>query len=171
MLDIFVFEKLNALAGNWKILDWIGIFFADYFLYVLVVILIVLLFWKKHRLMILSSAISVFLSRIIIAEPIKILIHRARPYIVLDTAKKIIAGDTDFKSFPSGHAAVIFAIAMAIYFFNKKLGIWFFIGATLISVSRIFVGVHWPTDILAGALIGIISGIIIGKIFKKKFSY
>lgn len=168
MLNTFIFQKINGLANNSKILDFIGIFFADYFLYISVAILIIFLFWKKHRLMVLSSVVSVFLSRIVITEPIKILIHRARPYIILDTAKKIITENSDFKSFPSGHAAIIFAIATAVYFFNKKLGIFFFISAVLVGIARIFVGVHWPTDILGGAIIGIISGIIIGKIFKRK---
>jgi undecaprenyl-diphosphatase len=88
----------------------------------------------------------------------------------LDTAKKLIAENADFKSFPSGHAAIFFAIATAVYLYNKKLGIWFFVVAILMGMARIFVGVHWPSDILGGAVIGIISGIIVGKIFKKKTS-
>lgn len=167
-MDTIIFQTINNLANTSKLLDFVGVFFAEYLLYIIVAILIVLLIWKKHRLMILFSAVSVFLSRIIIAEPIKILVHRARPYIVLETAKKIITGDTDFKSFPSGHAAIIFAIATAVYFFNKKLGIWFFVGAILIGISRIFVGVHWPTDILGGAVIGIVSGVIIARIIHTK---
>ena len=86
----------------------------------------------------------------------------------LETAEKLVAENKDFQSFPSGHAAIFFAIAMAIYFFNKKLGIVFFIGAVLIGFARIFTGIHWPSDVLAGAIIGIISGIIIIKLFFKK---
>ena len=163
-----MFEKINGLANNSKILDFIGIFLADYFQYILGAILIALFIWKKNRLMVISAAISVFLSRLIIAEIIKNIVHRARPYVVLETARKIINGNTDFKSFPSGHAAIFFAIATAVYLHNKKLGIWFFVAAILMGIARIFVGVHWPTDILAGAMIGIVSGIIISRIIRPK---
>ena len=176
MLDVFIFEKFNAFAGNWKILDWIGIFFADYFQYFLGAILVVLLFWPKkdvlkNRLMVISAGISVFLSRIVITEIIKIIIHRSRPYIVLETAKKLISENANFQSFPSGHAAIFFALAMAIWFYNKKLGIWFFIGAILMGIARIFVGVHWPSDVLGGAVIGIISAIIIDKVIRSKIRH
>ncbi len=161
MLDVFIFEKLNGLVGNWKILDWIGIFLADYFPYILGAVLIALFLWKKNRLMVISAGISVFLSRLVIAEIIKRLYHHGRPYVILNTVNKLISENHDYQSFPSGHAAIFFALAMAIYFFNKKLGLWFFLGAITISVARIFVGVHWPSDVLAGAAIGIVSAIII----------
>jgi len=167
-MDLFLFQKINGLTYSSKILDWIGIFFADYTLYIVGIVFLILLLWKKNRLMVISAAASVVLSRLIITEIIKNLLHRARPYEVLETAEKLIKENQDFQSFPSGHAAIFFAIAMAIYFFNKKLGIAFFVGAVLVGLARIFVGVHWPSDVLAGAIIGIISGIIIIKLFFKK---
>jgi len=166
-MDLLLFEKINGLVNNSKILDFIGIFFADYFQYILGAILIALFIWKKNRLMVISVAISVFLSRLVITEIIKIIFHRSRPYLVLDTAKKLIAENADFKSFPSGHAAIFFAIAMAVYFYNKKLGIWFFVVAILMGIARIFVGVHWPSDILGGAVIGIVSGVFVRIIYLK----
>jgi undecaprenyl-diphosphatase len=167
-MDIYFFKLINGLANNSKFLDSVGIFFADYFPYILGAILVLLFIWKKNRLMVISVAISVFLSRLVIAEIIKIIFHRSRPYVVLDTAKKLITENTDFKSFPSGHAAIFFAIALAVYFYNKKLGIWFFVAAILIGIARIFVGVHWPSDVLGGAVIGIISGLIITRIIRTK---
>jgi len=166
-MDLLLFEKINGLVNNSKILDFIGIFFADYFQYFLGATLIVLFIWKKNRLMVISAAISVFLSRLVIAEIVKNIVHRARPYVILETARKIINGNTDFKSFPSGHAAIFFALAMAVYFYNKKLGIWFFVAAILMGIARIFVGVHWPTDILGGAVIGIVSGVFVRIIYSK----
>ena len=57
-------------------------------------------------------------------------------------------------SFPSGHATFFFAMATAIYLYNKKWGIWFFVGAILISIGRVIAGLHYPSDILGGAIIG-----------------
>ncbi len=166
-MDLFLFEKINNLAHFSKILDWIGIFLAEYSLYVVGIIFLILLIWKKNRLMVISSVVSVVLSRLVIVEILKNFLHQARPYIVLETANKLIIENKDFQSLPSGHAAIFFAVAMAVYFFNKKLGIIFFIIAILVGVARIFVGVHWPSDILAGAIIGIISGVIITLFIKK----
>src|SRR4030043_631673 len=157
MLDVFIFEKLNALAGNWKILDWIGIFFADYLLWIAVGILIILFLVKKTRIMAIAAGASIIFGRFVIVEIIKRLYSHPRPYLILDGVKKIISENRDYQSFPSGHATIFFALATAIFFFNRKWGIISFVVAILVGISRIFVGVHWPSDVLVGALIGIIS--------------
>jgi len=171
-LDVSLFEKLNNLVYHWKFLDFVGIFFANYLQWILLAIFLVFLFfWKKEFIMkktlIISAAVSVVLSRLIIGELLKIVVHRARPYVVLETAKKLIAENNAYQSFPSGHATIFFALAMAIWFYNKKPGNWFFVGAILMGIARIFVGVHWPSDILGGAIIGILSAIIIDKLVKR----
>jgi undecaprenyl-diphosphatase len=57
-------------------------------------------------------------------------------------------------SFPSDHAAVAFAIAFAVLAFSRRAGSVFLAAATLISLSRFALGLHYPSDVLAGALIG-----------------
>lgn len=168
-MNAMIFQKINGITNNSKLFDFIGIFFAEYLLYIAAVFFLVLLLINKTRLMTISVAISVFLARIIIAEPIKRIFHIARPYIAVDNVKKIIGENGDYYSFPSGHTAIFFAIAMAIFYFNKKWGIVSFIIAILVGISRIYVGVHWPIDIVAGAIIGIISGIIVTKIIKRHY--
>jgi len=69
----------------------------------------------------------------------------------------------DYQSFPSGHALFFFAAATAIWHYDKKLGYAFFFAAALISSARIFVGVHWPSDVIAGAALGILTGWTIAK--------
>mgnify|MGYP001558745976 FL=1 len=59
-------------------------------------------------------------------------------------------------SFPSGHATFFFALATAVYFYNKKWGIGFFIATIFITVSRVIAGIHYPSDIIGGAFIGIL---------------
>ncbi len=61
----------------------------------------------------------------------------------------------DFDSFPSLHAAFSFALASIIYAQHKTLGTLLFVGALLVSFSRVFVGVHFPIDVIVGAVIGI----------------
>src|SRR3989344_1192804 len=81
--------------------------------------------------------------------------------------KSLIDYDPEKTAFPSGHASFYFALSTIIYGYNKKAGILFFIGSFLIVLARVFVGLHWPSDILAGAILGIIMGIILNKLFKK----
>jgi undecaprenyl-diphosphatase len=171
-MDVFLFEKINALVGNWKFLDYIGIFLAEYLYYILAVVFLIFVLLKKdlikNKLLVLVSVLSsVVLARLVITEIIKLVYHSPRPYLVLQTAKKLISENHDFQSFPSGHTTVIFAMAMAIYFYNKKLGIFSFVCAVLMGIARIFVGVHWPIDILGGAVIGMVSALLVDKLISK----
>jgi undecaprenyl-diphosphatase len=74
--------------------------------------------------------------------------------------------ETDF-SFPSGHMTFFFALSMAIYMYNKKWGIWFMAASLIMGIARIIAGVHYPTDILGGAIIGIIVGYFVTRLIKK----
>ena len=108
------------------------------------------------------SAISVILARGIIVEIIRFFYDRPRPFEALGIEPLIL--NNGAPSSPSGHAAFFFALALAVFFTNKKWGYWFFAGALLIGIARIFIGIHWPLDILAGAAVGLISAFLIKKI-------
>ena len=69
----------------------------------------------------------------------------------------LIAKPTDF-SFPSGHTSASFAVVSALFFRKERLWIPAGILAALIAFSRLYLYVHYPTDVLAGALIGILAG-------------
>jgi len=166
-MNYFLFQQLNQLAGKFQWLDNLGIFFAEYFGYLLILlVLIIPLFYKRPGWKIaLQSFLAAILARFGIVELIRWIWPEPRPFI--ENNVNLILTHNNTAAFPSGHAAFFFSLSTVIYFYNKKAGIGFFIASFLISISRVFCGVHWPSDILAGALVGIFSGWLIMKIFKK----
>jgi len=155
--DEIVFTSINRLAGNWPALDYLGIFFAEYLPYVLTAVLIMwfVIDWKKRLKPLIIFYSTVIFSRFIITEIIRYLLPRSRPFV--DNAVNLLISHDASNSFPSGHASFYFALGVAIYLYNKKAGIVFLLAALLTSIARVYVGVHWPTDIIAGAVVGIIS--------------
>ena len=171
-LDISIFNGVNNLAGKSAYLDSSGIFFAKYLGYVLVV-LVFLFFWRKWKIVLQSFLAAAIASGTI--ELIRFLWDRPRPFI--ENSVNLLVQHSAVPSFPSGHAAFFFALSTVIFIYYKKVyprpkfwwgaGTLFFIASFLISISRVFAGVHWPLDILAGALIGTFSGWLVMKLFKK----
>lgn len=168
-LDINIFYFFNNLAGQSRIFDILVTFLAAYLQYFLVLAFILLLYFsgytKPEKLRIfLVTIIAIAVSRLGVAEFIRFLYHRPRPFLTLQVHKLLSSGwfysDTEW-SFPSGHSAFFFAMATVIYLYNKKWGIGFFIAAILMNISRIIAGVHYPSDILGGAVIGVVVGYII----------
>ena len=88
---------------------------------------------------------------------VKHLVRRARPYTVIEELRLIIAEQSTW-SFPSGHAAASFACAFILARFFPKRGKLAYIPAAIIALSRIYVGVHYPTDVIAGAVFGTLVG-------------
>ena len=77
----------------------------------------------------------------------------------------LIASPTDF-SFPSGHTMSSFAAASVIFHANTNMGIMAFVFASLIAFSRLYLYVHYPTDVLAGIVLGILASYVVIWIFK-----
>ena len=89
---------------------------------------------------------------------LKPLVARPRPF-TSDPARILLIPRPEDYSFPSGHTAVSFAAASAAWFMKKrKTGVAFGAVACLIAFSRLYLYVHYPTDVLAGAVIGILCG-------------
>lgn len=151
-MDYYFFQLINNLAGHWAFLDALAIFLAGNFQYFLSgFLLLYLLIGKsqaekvKNRWMVAVAFLSAAVSRLVFCEIIKVLISRPRPFETYNLIP-LLSNEVG-RSFPSGHAAFFFALAMAVTLFNKKLGIWLFVGALLISLARIYAGVHYPSDV------------------------
>ena len=167
-MDQYLFQQINNLAGKSVFLDRMAIFFAEYFGYILIVILLLLLAkdWKKYWQMVVLAFGSAIISRFVLTEILRWFWFRPRPFV--EHKVNLLFEYPGVASFPSGHAAFYFALSALIYFYNKKTGLFFLGASFLISISRIFCGVHWPSDIITGALVGVFSGWLIWKLFKRR---
>lgn len=176
-IDYLVFKYINNWAGKNELLDRLGFFFAETLAYILIVITIFWIirklinmkkmaitlddFWYQARNLIALFISSVLLSRGIITEAIRYFYYRPRPFLAHDVVALI--NHSDSGSFPSGHMALFFALSAAIYCYNRKLGWFFLIGSVIMGVARIFCGVHYPLDIIDGAVVGIVSVWLVNK--------
>ncbi|NBJ93812.1 phosphatase PAP2 family protein [Parablautia muri] len=117
---------------------------------------ILLLIPEKTRKVGMMSAFALLGSLLVNNILLKNLVARTRPYYVVEGLIPLIKKPSEF-SFPSGHAASSFASARVLYRnLPKKYGVWFLALAIFISFSRLYVGVHYPSDVLAGVVTGII---------------
>ena len=156
-----MFRYLNGLAGHGALWDGVIVFFASYLQYALGALLVVLALWPVRRYLMFAAAFgAAIIARLAIKPLILLFVHRARPYITLPDAHNIIGPQLseELQSMPSGHALFFFGLAMAVYRYNKRWGIVFFVGALSMGITRVIGGIHWPSDILGGALIGILVG-------------
>ena len=109
---------------------------------------------KSGAVMVVALVVDVLLCNIVL----KNLVARTRPYDVNTGVHLLVAKLHDY-SFPSGHTAASFASVTALYLAGeKKLWKFALVLACLIAISRLYLYVHYPTDVLGGILFGVISG-------------
>jgi len=116
---------------------------------------IALLLFRRTRLWGLTCALALILGFLVTNVALKNIVQRIRPYEVISTLKILIPPEHDL-SFPSGHATSSIAASWALFrLAPKKYGVPALALGVLISLSRLYVGVHYPTDVLAGILVGL----------------
>ncbi len=157
-----------SFVGRWPFLDSLAVFFAEYAGFALLVFLVGLVLWKRsYGVVLVQVGIAAFISRGIITEGIRFFWYRARPFEALSFSPLVQKLAEVNSSFPSGHATFYFAISTVVFLRSKKLGSIFFTVSLLMGISRVYGGVHWASDILAGAAIGIASGLFVWWLFRK----
>jgi undecaprenyl-diphosphatase len=109
--------------------------------------------WPVFRFVLIAVASA--LISLLIADLIKYFFPIGRPTTSLGDITQIFI-PIDAASFPSSHMTFFSGLAFALIWRKRQLGFWFLIGAILIGVARIAAGVHYPLDIVAGALLGFI---------------
>jgi undecaprenyl-diphosphatase len=123
---------------------------------------------KKTRPLGLTLALALIFESLTVNVVLKPLMGRQRPYVFNESAQIIIPVLNDY-SFPSGHAALAFAFAFSLLAVGKKpfwAGVVF---ACVMGFTRLYLYVHYPTDVLAGAIIGSLCGYLAYYIVDKKF--
>src|SRR3989338_1280619 len=123
---------------------------------------------KKEFRMLIVAFLAVILSRFGFTEIIRYFYDRPRPFEVAEGLKTLLEHSSG-GSFPSGHAAFFFALAMGVFFYRRIWGLVFFAAALSIGFGRVAAGLHWPSDILGGAVVGIFSAVLI-KFFLRKYN-
>lgn len=132
-----------------------------------IVFSLILMVNKKTRKTGAMSLGSICLCFLINNMILKNIVDRDRPYEVLNELKILIERQPD-SSFPSGHAANSLASAIVFYkMFKKKSGVSILIAGLVMALSRVYVGVHYLSDVLVGIGVGIVSGLSVCKIAKK----
>ena len=165
--NLSLFNFIHGFSGRNFFIDAAGIFFAEYIPYIISIAFLWFVFsqhgWRQRIFFFSETVIAIILSRGLITEIIRFFYYSPRPFDTLHFQSLIPESGS---SIPSGHAAFFFALAMVIFFYNRRWGIWYFVITILISLARIFAGVHWPSDIIAGAVVGILSGVFVHSILK-----
>jgi len=143
---------LDRIFPNITVLGNAGIFW--------ILLTAVLMCFKKTRRAAVCSMFALLGSLVLNNFILKPLVGRVRPYEVIEGLRLIGAKATD-GSFPSGHTAASIASAVALSgYLKKRWSVPLFVLALAISFSRLYIGIHYPTDVLAGLLDGVLLGIL-----------
>lgn len=128
-----------------------------------------LLLWRggrRARAAVLFAALAVALSDTAGSRLIKPWIHRPRPFVTVAADRPLM--EAGGYSFPSGHSANSFAACVLLGLaYRRWLGALLCFAAT-IAFSRVYVGVHYPSDVLAGSFLGAAVGLLVHRLFERR---
>lgn len=165
-INIQTFFFITGYSGKYLLLDKIFLFVTNPLIFIVlgvsaIWIIFIRPIYKKDprdRLAAMRDAlfflVSMFFVWFIVAM-IKSVVAFPRPYQYFQGIKTLLVYG-DFDSFPSLHAASSFALAFLVLKRHRAWGIALFVVASLVAVSRVFVGVHFPIDIIVGASLGVL---------------
>ena len=170
-IDHSVFYFFYNFSGKSLALDAFIIFCGEYLIFLVALFVFLHAYrmygknGKKAFLPYVEAVVSVVLARLFVEPLIQLFYERVRPFIALSLTHNLL---TDFAwSFPSGHTIVMFALATSIYFYDRKFGWFLFVLGAIIGLGRVAGGVHYPSDIVGGAVLGIAVGWLVYLVSKK----
>jgi len=167
-LDRDLFLQINHFRNDFFDYFFVGIsLLGEYGIIWIILGLIAFIFDKKNgKYFLLAIILGLLLSLFINNIFIKPFFFRQRPFVELaDVYRQGLLWTNS--SFPSGHAMSSFASIIIIFNFYKKYFKWALIFAILLLYSRVYLGMHYPTDVFAGAILGAICGLIVITFYDK----
>lgn len=162
-IDWRLFQLANSLAGRSPILDTIIRLLMNDYALTTALVLVPFALWfsgrspaerERHQRAVLTAVAALVLANLTV-KAFNLVYWRWRPFAFHDVP--LLFYHPSDSSFPSNAATVGFCIATSIWLFDRKMGLILYVIAALFGVSRIVGGVHYPTDILGGILIGSLS--------------
>lgn len=163
-MDVAILTWLNSFAGDIKLLDGIMIFLSKWVMYLFVIVLIIGLLKRTLRTYSLIGIVAIIVG-VVVKNLITLIYYRPRPFIEHDIF--LLIDKEPSASFPSITTLIAFVVATSLWLMNRKVGGTFYIIALLIGISRIYVGHHYPSDVLVGGGIGIIITFICLKVSER----
>ena len=162
---------VNGFAGRSPALDAIMVAVTSYGAFVIVAAVAVRWWWtgnadkmrERYLAILCGAAVALGLA---INQGILLLVHRMRPYYA-GVTHLIVAPSAD-PSFPSDHATLAFAVAAALVGAGARRGWVFLIAAAILSASRIYVGTHYLSDVIGGALTGTVAALACLTLIKQE---
>lgn len=159
-MDQTILLALYDLTSGNAVLSFLAVFCAEWLPYIIVLAAALHTFQRGALRDLLRSFFMVFgpaASAYALAALVKFLFPAMRPFAALQLTP-LVLGENPLATFPSAHATFFAALGMTIFLRNQKqgknIGKWFLLAALLIGLARIMVGIHWPSDILAGFFLG-----------------
>jgi membrane-associated phospholipid phosphatase len=154
-----IFDFFWELNQSLFLANWFLIFFGNILAYILAFVFAVRLLlikgFKKQAYYFSLAVLSLILSRGVITELFRFFIDSPRPFVSLGLTPVLSQAATN--SMPSGHMAFFIPLGLTAFYLNRPWGIRFLILVFIMGVARVAAGLHWPSDILAGVLIGVAS--------------
>ncbi|MBS3902914.1 MAG: phosphatase PAP2 family protein [Anaplasmataceae bacterium] len=144
------------------IFDALVVFLAEYLSYFLVIGVLYYIFmlenWRRRWIFIVLTSFIILIAMGGIAWPLQVIVGSERPFQVLDFEAFVLSGS--YYSFPSLHTTFFAAIATLFFLINKRWGVWYGFLTLLVGLGRVAAGVHWPVDIFAGLIVGVLGALL-----------
>lgn len=133
-------------------------------------LIIVFLSSKEYKKLAKIMIVSLIINTVLVNIILKPIVGRVRPFELVDGIKLLVLKPTD-PSFPSGHSAISFCMMTVIVLFSKSksLNIMAIVLAFLIAFSRLYLYVHYPTDVIVGALLGVLTAVLGSKFYYSSY--